>query len=189
MTQAHDPSLEESQGIISHFCGTAIGVVALASVFIGLNGTETPLVVSTAALALVIFLFWGGAYLWDKLAAADERAAQPQNQGAPQPQVPAGEQPSLGQAVNSGVQLAITIQGVVLGLIFSFVSAGEITATVKVAVISLIVGVIAGLLVIAISSIEIPGPRTHTFVILLVYISLWGLAYGLLCIGSTVTAR
>ncbi|WP_406394495.1 hypothetical protein [Streptomyces sp. NBC_00887] len=173
-------AVAESQGMISHFCGTAVAIAALTATLLGMNGAEVPLVVATGVLAAVICTFWASSYLWDKLVAADERldaGATPGSETEPAP---------LGRAITAGAQLAITIQGVVLGLIFSLSDQGDVTVTSKVAVIALGAGVIFGILLITVSGDSIHGPSTHAFVILLFYLTLWGLAYGLISIVSVV---
>ncbi|MFI9149506.1 hypothetical protein [Streptomyces sp. NPDC053367] len=169
---------------VSHFCGIALAVAVLSATLLGINGGERPLVVATGALAAVMCLFWGGGFLWDKLAASD-KAATP----APAPTLALVDNRSpLKDSVTASVQLAVTIQGVVLGLIFAFVGNKDVTNTVKVAVIALGVGVISGILLFTFVSHQIFGVRTQAFVVIFQYITLWGLSYGLLCIISAVVA-
>ncbi|MGV9812740.1 hypothetical protein ACWDTQ_12525, partial [Streptomyces cellulosae] len=142
------------------------------------NGPPTPSADRHARsrLAVVMCFFWAAGYLWDKLADDDAKEVEP-----------TGVNP-LEMSVTASVQLAVTIQGVVLGLIFAFLDKDAITITVQVGVVALAVGVLSGILLFTYVSHHIFGYRTQAFVIILQDLTLWGLAYGLLCITSTVVA-
>jgi hypothetical protein len=175
---------------------------AIASVLLIAFRVEVSLVVATAGLAVTIGAFWLAAFGWEKLADADEadhRSTATNSGSRTVPpagtEVPVGLPTSrtlprreLSPAMTAGTSLAITVQGVVLGLVFAFLDKNTASATVKVGVVSLGIGVIAGLLLYSLAAISVPGPRTRALTVLLFNVTLWGLCYGLLCIVAAVVA-
>ena len=87
----------------------------------------------------------------------------------------------------TATSLAITIQGVVLGLVFAFGKTTSITA--KVGAVALATGVITGFLLYALAAVDVSGPRVQVIALFLFNLVLWSLFYGLMCIVAAFVTQ
>jgi hypothetical protein len=140
------------------------------AVLIGLLLTPVTLAlaVATVALGLVELFFRQFAAAWATL--------------SPKPSVPDFD--VVGPALRSEATGLVTLQGVVLGLVFSFLGGHAVTATVQVAAVALVVGVLLGLLLLSLIAFGIDNPRQGRIAAQVFILSLNAAAYGLLCIGA-----
>jgi hypothetical protein len=172
---------------------------AVAAVLMHAYGVETSLRVATALLAVTIGLFWISTVGWLRLVQADlgGTATSPSGETPPPagteskpggPPAQGAARRELSPAMTSGTNLAITVQGFVLGLVFAFLDTQTASATVKVGVASLATGVIVGVLLYSLAAISVPGPRTRALAVILFNVTLWALCYGLLCLVAAVVS-
>ncbi|WP_149184509.1 hypothetical protein [Streptomyces sp. TRM49041] len=160
-----------------------VGVPALAGVMaliaaLSMWIAELPasLIVATLALSAVIFSYLGATVLWRFLAVRGPAHEHP-------------EVPELSDAMSKTIQLAVTVQGVVLGLIFAFLRDRAATITVQVGAVSLVVGVILGLLLYTLVSYEVSAPGCLVMAGLLSNFTVWSAGYGLTCLVTSLFAH
>jgi len=192
-----DPSARAKSRLIGAI-KTSAGAAAVAGFVMIIVGLETPLVVATFGLAAVITGFLVAARGWTYLAAKDATGTPraPEVQAPPggfaqtqsvDPAVARTPGSQMSPAMTAATALAIQVQGVVLGLVFAFTRQDSIT--VKVGAVSLGLGVIVGLLLYSLAAIDVSGPRTQAIAVFLFNLTLWTLAYGLLCIVAAFVAQ
>jgi hypothetical protein len=167
---------------------TSAGAAAVAGFVMVILSLDTPLVAATFGLALVIAGFVLASSGWRYLANKDRQDST----GPAPPKPPTGSAASapgtqMSPAVTAATALAIQVQGVVLGLVFVFTR--QDSTTVKVGAVSLGLGVIIGLLLYSLAAIDVSGPRTQAAALFLFNLTLWALAYGLLCIVAAFVAQ
>jgi hypothetical protein len=176
---------------------TSAGAAGVAGFVMAVVGLDTPLVVATFSLAVVIAGFLLAARGWTYLALRDatDSPPTPTVQAPPggfvdqaaNPTVDSGPGTQMSPAMTAATALAIQVQGVVLGLVFAFTR--QDSTTVKVGAVSLGLGVVVGLLLYSLAAINISGPRTQAVAVFLFNLTLWTLAYGLLCIVAAFVAQ
>lgn len=127
----------------------------IAALVLGLTDAQPALTVSTSILAgLIIFhllldLGWIG--LFDNTALAAQPATTDETQTAPE------AKRDWGAAFKDGANLVITVEGVVLGLVFAFTPKGASSTLVDVGAASLATGVLFGILLYSLAAGGIPG--------------------------------
>ncbi|MFC6595704.1 hypothetical protein [Kitasatospora paranensis] len=141
------------------------------------NDVPGTLIVATFALFAIIVLYLASALLWEVLSGVGKVDLVPAVQVGT-PGNPSGLSPAMAQAT----QLAVTVQGVVLGLVFAFLGGRVATVTIQVGAVSLAAGVVFGLLLYALVVIEVPGASCAAMAGVLFNWSLWAASYGLACI-------
>lgn len=174
---------------------------AAATALLKLVGAEVSLVAATGMLAVTIGVFWLSAKSWERLDKLDKvdvgsaGTSRGSERSPPETDTKPDSSPSdgisrreLSPAITAGTNLAITVQGFVLGLVFAFLDKDTATATVKVGVASLGTGVIVGVLLYSLAAISVSGPRTRSMTLMLFNVTLWALCYGLLCLIAAVVA-
>lgn len=157
---------------------TGIGAILVAAFGRTRFDLEKPLVVSLAVIGAFILVQTLGSYLWARpyladspLADAEDRTAEP---GA--------------NAYADAAKLAISTQGVVLGLI-SFTSSDAPSQTIKVGAASLAGGVlIASSLYLLVAKGPPPDHNRAFAASVMLIILLWLLAFGLLCVVASMWA-
>jgi hypothetical protein len=144
----------------------AVLAALAAAVVLQVRHTEPALRAATWGLFLVVVLWVGGALLW----------------GAINP--PAANEPDLSELLRNAANVVITVDGVVLGLIYTFSTSkgAAIPTVVKVGVLALVVGVVVGLLLYALVAGRITTRPAVAVATGLFSLIAWALAYGLLCI-------
>lgn len=160
-----------------------------ASLFLGLTGAQVALTASTSILAgLVIFhllLDWG----WIGLVGNTTSEAQSTAAGGSTTTTTTEPKRDWGTAFKDGANLVITVEGVVLGLVFAF--APKVTSSshlVDVGAASLVTGVLLGILLYSLAAGGIPNDWGAAIASLMLNVSLYALAYGLICIvGALIT--
>jgi hypothetical protein len=96
----------------------------------------------------------------------------------------------VGPAIRTEATGLVTLQGVVLGLVFSFIGNRVVTPAVAVASVALVIGVLLGLLLLGLIAFGINDRREAWVAAQLFLLSLSAAAYGLLCIAAaTVLER
>jgi hypothetical protein len=153
-------------------------LVLIAAIWLAASHNEVTLYGSTFFLAGYIALTTLVSQVWEKLPSSTAESEDP-------PKAPDSFDlsPSLTQATN----LYITIEGVVLGLIFTFVQGtSKLTLTVKVGAAALAVGLLVGLLLYSLVAVEVKGDGPTVVAGFLFNVMSWLLAYGLLCIVSSL---
>ncbi|MBV9381245.1 MAG: hypothetical protein JOY82_04770 [Streptosporangiaceae bacterium] len=166
-------------------CFTGAGA---ASVALGLMAVPLALTVSTSILAGLIGLHLLLDRGWIRLVGTTASAAQSATEGATETEP--GVDRDWGAAFKDGANLVITVEGVVLGLVFAFIAKGTASSTlVNVGAASLAAGVVLGILLYSLAAGGIPGAWGAAIASLMLNISLYALAYGLICIvGALITA-
>lgn len=137
-----------------------------AAIFVQARRMDAALVAATWGLFVVMALWVGGAVLW----------------GAINP--PAPEEPDLSELLRNAANVVITVDGVVLGLIYTFSTTREapIPTVVKVGAMALVLGVVVGLLLYSLVAGKITTRAAVAIATGLFSLIAWSLAYGLLCI-------
>jgi hypothetical protein len=90
----------------------------------------------------------------------------------------------VGPAMRTEATSLVTLQGVVLGLVFSFLGDRAVSPAVAVASVALVVGVLLGLLLLGLIAFGINERREAWVAAQLFLLSLSAAAYGLLCIAA-----
>jgi hypothetical protein len=90
----------------------------------------------------------------------------------------------VGTAMRAETAGLVTLQGVVLGLVFSFLGDHAVTPAVGVAAVALVCGVLLGLLLLSLIAFGIQDHRQAHVAAHLFILSLSSAAYGLLCIAA-----
>ncbi|MFI0906774.1 hypothetical protein ACH4TE_25110 [Streptomyces sioyaensis] len=153
------------------------GVGALiATLFLVAYDLPATLIAATLTLSAIIFLYLLATLLWVHLA----------NQG------PIYEHPEvlkLAPAMTGATQLAVTVQGVVLGLIFAFLKNHSAIITIQVGAVSLVVGAILGLLLYMLAAYDVEAPGCRIMAGLLFNLTIWSAGYGLACVACSLFDR
>jgi hypothetical protein len=126
------------------------------------------LATATVTLGLVELFFRRFAQAWAALA----RDPSPPDAGV------------VGSALRTETTGLVTLQGVVLGLVFSFLGNGVVTPTIRVAAVALALGVLLGLLLLSMVAYGIDTQVQGRVAGQVFILSLDAAAYGLLCIGA-----
>ena len=158
----------------------------VASLVMGLTGVLLALTVSTSILAGLI-----GVHLlldrgWIQLVGNTASATQPAT-GDNTETTPEADR-DWGAAFKDGANLVITVEGVVLGLVFAFITKGPSSAVVDVGAGSLAAGVVLGILLYSLAAGGVPNDWGAAIASLMLNVSLYALAYGLICIVAALIA-
>ncbi len=176
-------------GLITGVRSAGFAGAGAASLALGLTGVPLALTVSTAVLAGLVGLHLLLDRGWIRLVVGNTAsAAQPAAEdGTSTMTVPARD---WGAAFKDGANLVITVEGVVLGLVFAFIARGTASSTlVNVGAGALAAGVVLGILLYSLAAGGIPGDWGAALASLMLNVSLYALAYGLICIvGALITA-
>ncbi|MDA5280913.1 hypothetical protein [Streptomyces sp. Isolate_45] len=167
------------QIIIGLFAATAF---TAGMILFQLKG-EKPLVWSTFALALFTATLLLMSSIWRYL----DAPAQPQV-GTTQAQ-PGNTAFEMSHAFSGGAKLAVTVQGVILGLIFALRNDGPISTTAKVGTLALTAGVVFGLLLFSVTIVTVSERPSRAVAALFFNLTLMALAYGLFCTAATVISK
>ncbi|WP_329486629.1 hypothetical protein OG618_08165 [Kitasatospora sp. NBC_01246] len=165
----------------------SLGIFAtgVSTVVLIAEGAAISLVVATAILTTLIAVYRATALWWVKLAERDE--GEITASGGTVVSLLA-EPDRAAQAMSTSGTLLVTVQGVVLGLVFTFNKGQPILITAKVGIGSLAFGVCAGLLLVSLCTFSLPGRRTRAVSNLLFTLAIWSLSYGLVCIAAAAIA-
>jgi hypothetical protein len=144
---------------------SAFGTLGLALYF-QVSGIEPSLAAATWGLLVVIVLWVGLALFWGEI------------------NPPAQTEPDLSQLLRNAANVVITVDGVVLGLVYTFLGDNKkpIPLVVKVGAVALVSGVVLALLLYALVAGKITTPIAASIATGLFSLISWALAYGLLCI-------
>ncbi|WP_437070491.1 hypothetical protein [Streptomyces sp. enrichment culture] len=163
---------------------SAVGIFIASgsTVILALKNAETTLVVATAVLTALIVLYLIARKQWVKFAKRDEEEVE----ASDRPAVDIFASPDrTARSMSTASTQVVTVQGVVLGLVFAFQDGSVESVTIKVGLGSLAFGVSIGLLLVSLCAFAIPGRRTLAISQLLFNITFWSLNYGLVCIASS----
>ena len=129
-------------------------------------GTAIYFQVSGVEPSLVVFLWVGMAMVWGEI------------------NPPAREEPNLSELLRNAANVVITVDGVVLGLVYTFRGATKspIPLVVKVGAVALVTGVVLALILYALVAGKITTKTAQNLATGLFSLISWALAYGLLCI-------
>jgi hypothetical protein len=191
------------EGLILGTRLTAIAAAAIAALALSLAGAQKALVVATAILAALIGVHLLLDRLWlrlpgmmtgpDQVADADAAlAADATRDGTSTDPASA---PSIedtrdwGGPFKDGANLVITVEGVVLGLVFAFIGSNGGNVMVNVGAVSLAAGVVLGILLYSLAAGGIPSDWGAAIASLVLNISLYALAYGLICIVGVLLTK
>jgi hypothetical protein len=157
-------------------------VSGVSTAFLVVERAATSLTAATAILTALITTYWAARVWWVKLAWRD--AEEVQAEGGQVEDVLSNASQAA-QSMSTAGTLVVTVQGVILGLVFAFSKGTVISTTAKVGIGSLAFGVCTGLLLVSLCAFSLPGRRTRTVSALLFNLAIWSLSYGLLCIAAT----
>ncbi|WP_441250919.1 hypothetical protein [Kitasatospora sp. McL0602] len=166
---------------------SALGVLVagVSTAFLIVQDAATSLTTATAILTALIAVYWAMSVWWVKLAMRDTEEIE--SRGGRVVDVTANADQAA-QSMSTAGTLVVTVQGVVLGLLFAFSKGQPILVTAKVGVGSLAFGVCAGLLLVSLCAFSLPGRRTRVVSALLFNLAIWSLSYGLVCIAAAAIA-
>jgi hypothetical protein len=144
----------------------SIGVVLGGSIYVQVSGVEEALGAATWGLLVVVCLWVGLAVAWGTI------------------NPPAANEPDLSELLRNAANVVITVDGVVLGLVYAFVAGGKgpVHLVIKVGALSLVAGVVLALLLYSLVAGKITSYTSTAFANMLFSLISWALAYGLLCI-------
>lgn len=170
MTAVPELPLNQPLPLPLHALVTARRSLPYAAVLIGLLliPVTLPLAAATLVLGLVELFFRRFARAWAALSS--------------DPSV--SDFDVVGPAMRTETSGLVALQGVVLGLVFSFISGAAVSPTVRVAAVALVVGVLLGLLLLSLIAFGIDDARQGRIAAQVFILSLNAAAYGLLCIGA-----
>jgi hypothetical protein len=143
-----------------------VAVLAIAAYF-QVSGREEALDAATWGLSVVMILWLGMALMWGQI------------------NTPAPNEPDLSGLLRNAANVVITVDGVVLGLVYAFLSIGKGSPTplvIKVGALALVIGVVLALLLYSLVAGKITTPASVAVATGLFSLIAWALAYGLLCI-------
>jgi hypothetical protein len=146
---------------------SSIIVVLAIAIYFQVSGKEGSLSAATWGLFVVVTLWLGMALIWGQI------------------NTPASNEPDLSELLRNAANVVITVDGVVLGLVYAFVFAGKTSPTplvIKVGSLALVIGVILALLLYSLVAGKITTPAAVAVATGLFSLISWALAYGLLCI-------
>jgi hypothetical protein len=97
---------------------------------------------------------------------------------------PAQAEPNLSELLRNAANVVITVDGIVLGLVYTFLGATKNTVplVVKVGAVALVAGVVLALILYALVAGKITTVIAQNIATGLFSLISWALAYGLLCI-------
>jgi hypothetical protein len=104
---------------------------------------------------------------------------------APQPATPASEEPPEAQ-LRKGAEIVMTVDGVVLGLVYGLAGGGAIADVVKVGAVSLAVGVVLALTLFSLATDSFRTMAAWVTGNLLYSLAAWAMAFGLLCVVAAL---
>lgn len=136
------------------------------SIYFQVSGVTRSLTAATWGFLVVIVLWVGSAVGWGMI------------------NTPAAEEPDLSKLLRSAANVVITVDGVVLGLVYAFVGMDKTSTplVVKVGALALVAGVVLALLLYSLVAGKITTRAAVAFATGLFSLISWALAYGLLCI-------
>lgn len=136
------------------------------AIYFQIDNIESSLTAATWGLAIVVLLWVGLALFWGEI------------------NPPAQTEPDLSALLRNAANVVITVDGVVLGLVYTFLGTQNrpIPLTVKVGALALVAGVVLALLLYALVGGKITSPAAVSIATGLFSLTSWALAYGLLCI-------
>ena len=92
---------------------------------------------------------------------------------------------SMNKPLREGVKTALTMQGVILGIVFGF-NGTKVDLAIRVGAVSLALGVMVSLILMSLLGLPTGDPQRIKFVSVLLNLTYWALGYGLLCIAATL---
>lgn len=145
---------------------SSVFVVLGLALYFQVSGIELSLTAATWGLLVVVVLWVGLALFWGRI----NPSAQ--------------TEPDLSQLLRNAANVVITVDGVVLGLVYAFLGASKkpIPLVVKVGAVALVAGVVLALLLYSLVAGKITTPIATSIATGLFSLISWALAYGLLCI-------
>ena len=179
----------------------AIAAAAIAALGLSVAGAQKALVITTAILAALICVHLLLDRGWMRLPAMVSDPSPPEQAteggGDTKGGAAAGEggapataaRREWGTAFKDGANLVITVEGVVLGLVFAFIGNHGTTGLVNVGAASLAAGVVLGILLYSLASGGVPSGWGSAIASLMLNLSLYALAYGLICIVAALIMR
>lgn len=140
------------------------------SIYFQVSGATRSLTAATWGLLVVIVLWVSAALGWGMI------------------NPPAAEEPDLSKLLRGAANVVITVDGVVLGLVYAFLGMNKTSTplVVKVGALALVTGVVLALLLYSLVAGKITTPAAVAFATGLFSLISWALAYGLLCIVFAV---
>jgi hypothetical protein len=144
----------------------SLAAVLGGAIYLQVSDIESALAAATWGLVVVIVLWVGLALFWGMI--------NPRAQ----------EEPDLSDLLRNAANVVITVDGVVLGLVYAFVGASKkpIPLVVKVGALSLVAGVVLALILYSLVAGKITTSMSQSLATGLFSLISWALAYGLLCI-------
>jgi hypothetical protein len=148
------------------YLGFSVAAALGAAIYFQVSGVEPSLAAATWGLVIVIFLWVGMAMVWGEI------------------NPPARDEPNLSELLRNAANVVITVDGVVLGLVYTFLGATKspIPLVVKVGAVALVTGVVLALILYALVAGKITTITAQNLATGLFSLISWALAYGLLCI-------
>lgn len=145
-------------------------VVLGLALYFQVSNIESSLTAATWGLLVVVALWVGLALVWGMI------------------NPPAETEPDLSGLLRNAANVVITVDGVVLGLVYTFLGATHkpIPLAVKVGAVALVAGVVLALLLYALVAGKITTPTAVSISTGMFSLTSWALAYGLLCIVFTL---
>lgn len=149
-------------GYLIFSMAAALGV----AIYFQVSSIEPSLTAATWGLVVVIVLWVGLALVWGEI------------------NPPAQSEPDLSELLRNAANVVITVDGIVLGLVYTFLGATKnpIPLVVKVGAVALVVGVVLALILYALVAGKITTIIAQNLATGLFSLISWALAYGLLCI-------
>ncbi|MCX4626044.1 hypothetical protein [Streptomyces sp. NBC_01443] len=171
--------------VVMYASALGVLVAGVSTAFLIVERAATSLTAATAILTALIAMYWAMSVWWVKLATRDMEEIK--SRGGRVVDVLA-DADQAAQSMSTAGALVVTVQGVVLGLVFAFSNGRPILVTAKVGIGSLAVGVCTGLLLVSLCAFSLPGRRTRAVSFLLFNLAIWSLSYGLVCIAAAAIA-
>ena len=164
------PSTNGHAGIgLLVFLGLSVATFLAGAIIVQFQGVDSA--IKAALWGLVgMSIFWvGAAVVWGVVNPGDAR------------------EPALGPLLREGANVVITVDGVVLGLIYAFVGdKSHLVPVVKIGAISLVAGVVIALTLYSLVAGNVTKPAAAAIGTGLYSLAAWALAFGLLCIVAAL---
>ncbi|WP_405361974.1 hypothetical protein OG535_29290 [Kitasatospora sp. NBC_00085] len=132
---------------------------------------------ATGFFASAVIAYYAVYWAWGKIDDADKRGggATKGNYGP--------------ETMAAGARFLITVEGVLIGLIFTSLKTVTPSIVLKVGLSSLSLGMVLGVMLFIVSSDGINGPRSEITAKLLFNSALLALTYGLICVTADTLSR
>lgn len=165
------PRRTEHPLVLGRFLIGSVLAFATGAIVVQLQSVDSAIKAAVWGLAITSLVWVGAALLWGSI--------NPGN----------ANEPALAPLLRDGANVVITVDGVVLGLIYAFVGDKVPATVVKIGSVALMAGVVFALTLYSLAAGNITTRAAVGFATALYSLAAWALAFGLECIVFALIFR